>query len=264
MISRRNAIRHRPEPGPKVMPGAESFRAGSGETAVLLCHGFTGSPASMRPWAQYLADRGYRVAVPLLPGHGTHWRDLNLTEWTDWYACVEQEFNVLRRECRQVFVAGMSMGGALSLRLAQRYGADVAGLMLVNPAIASRDRAMRLLPVLSRVIASIKGIGNDIARGGDEIGYPRTPLKAANSMTHLWADVRNHLGRVDQPILLCTSRIDHVVDPSSAEAIEAGVSSTELERVHLERSYHVATLDHDDELIFRRSAEFLARHTEPA
>ena len=99
------------------MPGAESFRAGAGEVGVLLCHGFTGSPASMRPWAGYLAERGYRVAVPRLPGHGTHWRDLNLTEWTDWYARAEQEFNILRRECRQVFVTGLSMGGALALSL---------------------------------------------------------------------------------------------------------------------------------------------------
>ncbi|NLT31273.1 MAG: alpha/beta fold hydrolase [Propionibacterium sp.] len=245
------------------MPGAESFRAGAGEVGVLLCHGFTGSPASMRPWAGYLAERGYRVAVPRLPGHGTHWRDLNLTEWTDWYARAEQEFNILRRECRQVFVTGLSMGGALALRLAQRYGADVAGLVLVNPAITSLDRTMRLLPLLSKAVASIKGIGNDIARGGDEIGYPRTPLKAANSMMHLWADVRDNLSRVDQPILLFTSRVDHVVDPSSAAAIEAGVRSAEVERVILERSFHVATLDHDDELIFARSAEFLARHTEP-
>ena len=69
-----------------VLPGAEPFRHEGGEVGVLLCHGFTGSPQSLRPWAEYLAERGLTVALPLLPGHGTRWEDMQLTGWQDWYA----------------------------------------------------------------------------------------------------------------------------------------------------------------------------------
>ncbi|MCF2435802.1 alpha/beta fold hydrolase [Streptomyces thinghirensis] len=96
-----------------VLPGAEPFRHEGGEVGVLLCHGFTGSPQSLRPWAQYLAARGLTVALPLLPGHGTRWQDMQVTGWQDWYAEVDRELRALRERCASVFVAGLSMGGAL-------------------------------------------------------------------------------------------------------------------------------------------------------
>ena len=74
-----------------VRPGTEPFRHDGGSTGVLLCHGFTGSPASLRPWGEHLADEGHTVSLPLLPGHGTDWRELALTRWPDWYTAVERE-----------------------------------------------------------------------------------------------------------------------------------------------------------------------------
>ena len=117
-----------------VLPGAEPFRHEGGEVGVLLCHGFTGSPQSLRPWAEYLAERGLTVSLPLLPGHGTRWEDMRLTGWQDWYAEVDRELRALRERCAQVFVFGLSMGGALALRLAAKHGDAISGLVLVNPA----------------------------------------------------------------------------------------------------------------------------------
>ncbi|WP_233493984.1 alpha/beta hydrolase [Desertihabitans brevis] len=251
------------EPYP-VRPEAAPFHADGDRVGVLLCHGFTGSPASMRPFAEHLARAGRTVALPRLPGHGTHWRDLAETTWTDWYAAVEQEFNVLRRSCGQVFLVGLSMGGALALRVAARYGADVSGLVLVNPAVNSTDRRLAALPLLRRVTSTVGAIGNDISKPGvDECGYPRTPLRALGSVLELWADVRGQLGRVHQPLLLLRSRTDRVVDPSSARIILAGVASSDVEEVVLEHSYHVATLDHDAPLVFARTEEFIAAHRRP-
>ncbi len=244
-----------------MLPQAEPFHAEGDDVGVLLVHGFTGSPWSMRALAEHLAASGRTVALPRLPGHGTHWRELNETTWTDWYACVEQEFNVLRRRCRKVFVVGLSMGGALSLRIAERYGQDVAGLVLVNPAVASSDRRLLALPLLRRLTSSFPGITNDIKKLGTlEHGYPRTPLRALASVLELWRDVRADLERVHQPVLLIRSRTDHVVDPSSARLISSGVSSAELVEVVLADSYHVATLDHDAPEIFRLTSGFVARH----
>ncbi|GAB3623434.1 alpha/beta fold hydrolase [Mariniluteicoccus endophyticus] len=240
---------------------AVPYSGGDGELGVLLCHGFTGSPASMTPWAKHLEADGFRVSVPLLPGHGTTWQQMNATTWQDWYATVDREFRRLRRDCRRVFVAGLSMGGALALRLAEQHGGDVAALALVNPCIALADKRLLALPVLARVSPSIAGISDDIAKPGvSEYAYLRTPLKALLSQTQLWDDVRQNLPRVDQPIVLFRSSVDHVVDPTSATLIRSRTSSPELVEHTLENSYHVATLDHDAGLIFGESSEFFRKH----
>lgn len=248
-----------------VHPTAEPYYAGAGPAGVLLCHGFTGSPRSMRGWAEYLAGQGFRVALPRLPGHGTSWQELNRTDWTDWYACVEREFGVLRDACSTVFLGGLSMGGALAIRLAQQFSDDVAGIVLVNPALRSSDVRLRALPVLRYLTGSLAGISSDIAQpGGDEGGYLRTPLHALHSLTQLWRELRTELDRVDQPLLLFRSRVDHVVDPSSTELLLASVRSRDVTDVWLERSYHVATMDFDAPVIFADSSAFFQRLLPPA
>ena len=102
-----------------LLPGAKPFFADGGPVGVLVVHGFTGSPQSMRPWAEHLAAAGHTVSLPRLPGHGTRWEDLQLTRWPDWYGEVDNAFRALRSRCDQVFVMGLSMGGTLSLRLAE-------------------------------------------------------------------------------------------------------------------------------------------------
>lgn len=228
---------------------------------VLLCHGFTGSPTSMQPWAAYLQAAGFRTSVPLLPGHGTHWAELNQTPWRRWYARVDEELTRLLGECSTVFVAGLSMGGALALRLAERRGPEVGGVLLVNPAVRSSDLRLLALPVLKRLLPSLPGISNDIAKPGqDEGAYNRLPLRALASMRRMWRLVRADLPLVTQPVLLFRSRTDHVVDPSSARVIMQKISSVEATERVLHRSWHVATLDHDAETIFAESVDFIRRH----
>jgi carboxylesterase len=231
---------------------------------VLLCHGFTGSTKSMIGWAQHLEAAGFQVLLPRLPGHGTTWQELNRTAWTDWYASVDEAFETLRARCERVFLAGLSMGGALCLRLAEQHGAGVSGLTLVNPLINLRDPRMRALPVL-RLLPSLGGVVNDIAKPGqDEWGYDRLPLRALYSQTFLWADVRRNLHLVDQPLLVYRAIHDHVVDASSVRLIKAGVRSSDQTYVELPRSYHVATLDYEAEDIFDGSIAFFRRLTKEA
>ncbi len=250
----------------QIRPGAEPIRvdaAGPDAVGVLLIHGFTGSPAAWRPLAGVLADRGHAVRVPLLPGHGTRWQDANSTSWRQWYETVEAAFDELQATTRAVVVAGLSMGGALALRLAQQRGSQLAGLVLVNPAIASADQRLRLLPVLRRIGASLPSIGSDIAAGGGEVGYDRTPLHALATMTGLWRVVCADLTRVTQPLLLFRSRTDHVVDQASAALIRTWTRPVSAEWVTLLRSYHVATLDHDAPEIAHRTTGFVDRVTRP-
>jgi carboxylesterase len=246
-------------------PLAEAVRIDGGDTGVLLSHGFTGSPASMRPFAEHLAGAGHTVRVPRLPGHGTTWQDLNRTRWPDWYAELDRALTELRSRCSRVAVAGLSMGGCLALRLAEQRPADVAALVLVNPSVSSSDPRMRAVQVARLAKASIPGIGNDIKQPGvAEHGYDRTPLHALHSLTRLWREVGARLSDVQAPLLLFRSAEDHVVDPSSARLVLSRVSSAVREQVVLRDSYHVATLDYDAPIIFSRTEAFLAEHLAPA
>ncbi|MDF3297138.1 alpha/beta hydrolase [Streptomyces tropicalis] len=243
-----------------VLPGAEPFRHEGGEVGVLLCHGFTGSPQSLRPWAQYLADRGLTVSLPLLPGHGTRWEDLQLTGWQDWYAEVDRALGALRERCPRVFVAGLSMGGALALRLAARHGDAVDGVVVVNPAVKVHGLSAYALPVARHLVRTTKGIASDIARPeGAELGYDRVPLHAAHSLRHLFRLVDGDLPQVTQPLLLLRSPQDHVVPPADSARVLGRVSSTDVTEVLLEHSYHVATLDHDADRVFEESFAFIGR-----
>ncbi|MEP7017196.1 MAG: alpha/beta fold hydrolase [Actinomycetota bacterium] len=245
-----------------ILPGAEPFHHDGSEVGVLLCHGFTGTPQSMRPWGEYLADRGYSVRIPLLPGHGTTWQEMNQTRWEDWYAAVDTAFRELHEASERVVVCGLSMGGALALQLAQGHGPRISGLVLVNPAVKVEDPRTLLLPVLKHVVGSLGAIGNDVKKPGvTELAYTRTPLKAAHSQLVAWQSIVRDLPEVTQPVLLLRSPQDHVVPASSSALILARISSLDVTEILLEDSYHVATIDNDAQRIFDESAKFIERTT---
>lgn len=243
-----------------VLPGAEPYRHEGGEVGVLLCHGFTGSPQSLRPWAEYLAERGLTVSLPLLPGHGTRWQDMAITTWQDWYAEVERELYALRERCDQVFVFGLSMGGALTLRLAAKHGEAISGLVLVNPANKVHGLSQYALPVARHLVRTTKGLTSDIAKEGvEEVGYDRVPLHSAHSLRRFFRLVDAELPQVTQPLVILHSPQDHVVPPADSARILGRVSSTDVTEILLEQSFHVATLDHDAERIFEESYAFVGR-----
>jgi carboxylesterase len=235
---------------------------GGRRVGVLLSHGFTGSPASMRPWGEYLGERGYGVQVPRLPGHATTWRELNTLTWDDWYGEIARAFDLLCLDHDAVVVGGLSMGGALALRVAADHPDRVAGVVLVNPAVATQRLDVKLLPVLKHLVPSFPGIGNDIKKpGGDERGYDRTPLKAIHSLMRAWKPLIQDLPKVTAPLLYFRSAEDHVVDGASQPIITSRVSSREITERRLPESFHVATLDNDAQQIFEESAEFVAKVT---
>lgn len=243
-----------------VLPGAEPFHHEGGRTGALLCHGFTGTPQSLRPWAEHLAAAGLTVALPRLPGHGTSPAEANLTAWEDWYAELDRSLAALRERCDDVFVMGLSMGGTLALRLAEEHGDEVAGLVLVNPSVTGKARERLLPPLVRWVLSTYPGIASDIKKPGvTELAYDRVPMKAAYQLTRLWVTTHNDLGKVTQPILVFRSTEDHVVAPDSCRLLLEKVSSTDVREVVLEDSYHVATLDNDAPTIFAGSLDFVRR-----
>ena len=248
-----------------VMPGAEPFEfpgsGPNGRTGVLLVHGFTGTPMSMRPWGEALAAEGFTVRCPLLPGHGTRWQDCN--QWTEehWSATVAEEFDRLAKDVDRVVVAGLSMGGTLAIRLAELRPNDVAGLVLVNPSLVSLRPEARIAPVVARLTPVWMGIASDIKKPGiTEPAYARLPTRAGLALSRLWTLTRADLAKVTTPIQVFRSVEDHIVEPLSVQLLKQGVSSTDVTEVLLENSYHVATLDHDAPLIFEQSAAWIREH----
>ncbi len=249
-------------PPPSRPSAVEPFSHQGTEVGVLLCHGFTGSPASLRPWADRLAAEGFSVRLPLLPGHGTSWREMNRTTFRDWLGEVSAALSELRRQCRAVVVGGLSMGGALALRLAELNPGTIAGIVLVNPSVMSLRREMAALPILKHLVPSLKGVTDDIAKPGvTELGYGRTPLKAVDALRKGWDATRADLAQVSLPVLLLHSRVDHVVEPENSRLILDRISSTDVTEIVLEKSFHVATLDFDADLIIDESVAFIRRVT---
>ena len=250
-----------------VLPGAEPFAFPGGEgpdgrTGVLLVHGFTGTPMSMRPWGEYVAAEGFAVRCPLLPGHGTRWQDCNLVTEEDWMAAVGAAFDALARDCDRVVVAGLSMGGTLAIRLAEQRPDDVAALVLVNPSLLTQRLDAKLLPLIARLTPSWAPIASDIKKPGvTELAYPKLPTRAMMQLRSLWALTRADLAKVSAPVIVFHSREDHVVEPVNTEVLLAGVSSTDTTEVVLEDSYHVATLDNDAPKIFAGSAEWMRKRS---
>jgi len=239
-------------------PEAEPFSVDGGPVAAVLCHGLTGMPGSLRDWGGALAEAGLTVRVPRLPGHGTTWQDANRTSWQDWYAELERTFDEVRSRCDHVFVMGLSMGGTLVLRLAEQRGADISGVVVVNPSLFTTRKDAKLLPLVRLFVPSFPPVGNDIKKPDTiEPAYDRLPVKAAWQLSQLWKLTNTDLTRLTQPLLVMTSREDHVVEPANSEHLIAAAASTRKQHVWLEDSYHVATMDNDLPVIVDQTLSFV-------
>lgn len=241
-----------------LMPGAEplSHEVGSA-TGVLVLHGFTGNPSSVRPVAEAMVEAGFDVEMPRLPGHGTTIEDMMTTGWDDWFGAALGSFDVLADRCERVVVAGLSMGGLLTLAVGGERAA--AGLICVNPVARMRspEETAMIEEFIDDGMAVLPGIGSDIADpSATELSYEGTPLVPLRSMFLDGVRPRcEHWGRLEMPLLLFTSEHDHVVDPADSSHL-ASTYGGSVEHIWLERSFHVATQDFDRDLICERSVGF--------
>lgn len=257
----------------EVSPAASAAAAwsapGSGARArigIVLVHGFTGSPVSLRPLAELLAGRGFAVELPRLPGHGTTWREMLPTRYDDWRGEVVRVSRLLAGRTDKVVLVGLSMGGTLALDVASSGEVAPAGVVAINAQILDRRGiVVKLGPWLEKVFpvvpAAAAGLrSNDIAKpGAGEQAYGWVPSAAGNSLLRALPRVRSQLDKLTCPVLIAYSKQDHSVSPENSRRLLGLVRSTDLTELVLERSYHVATLDYDLELIEERVTSFADR-----
>lgn len=235
--------------------------AGQESGAAALClHGLTGTPYEMRPVAEALVRRGVRAVGPIGAGHEGGPRLLAVTPRRAWLAAARRELEALRREHDRVFLVGLSMGGLLSLRLAQT--AQVEGLIVIGTPLVLPRFVTQLLPVARRVKRFRTKWGSDIQEPmarARQPGHRSMPLDAVAELIALQGEVLRELGGIESPILVAHGSKDRTAHPRDALRIHAEVGSREKELFLLARSGHVATVDHDGIALARAAADFLGR-----
>lgn len=245
-----------------------AFSLGSGADSVLLIHGFTGSPWEMRPLGEALAQGGFHVHCPRLPGHGSTPEAMLSAGHGDWLLAMEEAFSSLG-DARRIFVAGLSVGALLSLMIASRHPARVAGLALLAPALRFRTREMWLVhklrgtPVLDLFKPWITKSAIDVedpdvsATAPVLRAFPSTRLRDVFALQAMTRDV---LGDVRAPTLIAIARHDHVVDPRVGEELARSlVRAHPIRQLMLERGYHQIPRDLSGELVAREVCDFFTQ-----
>lgn len=237
-----------------VLEGAESFYFEGNRIGILVSHGFTGTTQSMRPLGEAYAKAGYTVCGPRLKGHGTHYEDMETTTYEDWIASIEDGFQWLKERCDTIFVTGLSMGGTLTLYMAEKYP-EIRAIIPINAAvdIPTMDQVLQLDGV-----RFLDAIGSDIKNSDiKELAYEKTPVQSVKEILKLMDKVKVDLHKISCPALIFVSEEDHVVPPNNSLLIYDNIGS-EIKLLHeMENSYHVATLDHDQQTIIEKTLIFI-------
>jgi carboxylesterase len=234
----------------------EPFFWQGGPDGILLVHGYSATTAEVRLLAKALHARGYTVAGPLLPGHGTSPEDMNRYRWQDWYAMVEKAYLELEARCQRVVVGGESTGGVLTLRLAALHPEITA---VLSYATALRLTLRRQDVIRLRLIAPFVPYLSKGPRQDDNPwqGYSVNPLKAALQLLRLQGETRRLLSDVRQPILIMQGKHDTTVAASAPQEIYDGVRSAIKELHWMEQSGHCVLIDREWERAVHITAKFL-------
>ncbi|MGB3683294.1 MAG: alpha/beta fold hydrolase [Rubrobacteraceae bacterium] len=242
----------------RVMEGAEPFRIEGNDVGVLISHGFTGTPQSVRPLGEALARAGFTVAGPRLAGHGTSVRDMAKSSVEDWISSLEEDFAWLRERSDGIYLTGLSMGGTFALYMAAMHPEFVRGVLPINGCISLDNPDLARLAFDPKAPATVPGVGSDIkARGVEELAYGDVPVPSVREFMALMRVTEDLLPTVTVPAVVFQSLEDHVVPPENGPYIHERLGSTYKQLIRLENSYHVATLDNDADLIAERIIRFV-------
>ncbi|NLB89613.1 MAG: alpha/beta fold hydrolase [Clostridiales bacterium] len=226
---------------------------------VLLIHGFTGSVAHMRPLGELLNQRGFTVKGINLLGHGTMLTQMKGVTWQQWLHQVESEFKALQKECRYVSVGGLSMGGVLTLTLAEKHMPTAivtysAPLGVRNPFARWAKFVEKIHPVVKWKTSPKRRI--DLPADFD-LGYEGFPTRSVYELLSLIESTKKELGKIKTPLLVIQSEDDKTISADSGEEMIAGVSS-EIKELHwLKEVPHVITISREYERIASITERFL-------
>ena len=257
------------------------FHLPGGRNGVLLIHGLTGTPAEMRLVGKGLNRQGFTVYGMQLAGHCGNEEDLLKTGWRDWYQSVCEAADRLRKDVDHMFVAGLSMGALLALKLAADRPDEVDGLGLYGTTFVYDGWTIPLIGKLSFLLPLVVSLGighrqkfhecfpygikderirQRIAGSmldGDSAaaGLPGNPWPSLAEFYRLSFLVRRQLRNVRTPCLVMHAVDDDVASLKNVRLIMRGIGGP-VETVLLENSYHMITVDQERDTVIERSARF--------
>lgn len=230
-----------------------------GKQGLLLIHGFTGTTAEFGPMGKYFRDLGYTVHAPLLAGHGTTPEEMTQTGWRDWWQSAVEGYERLKSfGCDKIYVAGLSMGGVLALRMARELTVDGV-ISMAAPMTFKNKKAHIAWLIYPFVPYQIRSETKEPHIEEAILPYDRTPVKCVASLRRLINDVRGRLEHITTPALVIQGGEDETIYPEDAEIIMAGLGSTDKQLIWYPRSSHIIVLDHDREKMFAEIAAFIER-----
>lgn len=201
----------------------------------------------------------------LLPGHGSHVRDMLPLGWPEWAEAVRQELHALKQRCDVVFLIGHSLGGALCLHAAAHE--EVAGIVTMCAPITMHPWMKPMIQLAKRVTPLLPTLREDVRDPEARRRYTRnvyrwTPMAPVESMLRFLPQLQNELRQITAPALVMTSIHDHVVPARDGREIYRLLGSQEKHLVTLHHSYHVIMKDHDREEVFAKTVAFVQRHVQ--
>jgi len=242
------------------LDGSTLFLQGKEPVGVLLLHGFTATTVEVRPIAEYLHKQGYSVFCPLLPGHGTQPEDMIPVRWQDWYETARNGLEKLNHTTN-IFVAGESMGGLISLLLAANYP-NIKGVILYAPAIKIDGiwRAKWLAPIV-KIMPKNYLPDEDQTESETEIlpwqGYNVVALAAVVQLEKLQKEVLKQIHRVHQPVLIFQGKKDRTINPAGSQLLYEKLPSSNKSLIWLEKSGHCVVLDRELDIVKSKTVEFI-------
>jgi carboxylesterase len=253
----------------QIIPTAEPFflPGKAGMPAVLLVHGFTGTPKEMRWLGEYLnRECGFTALGVRLTGHATEPEKMIHTNYSDWLGCVEDGYHLISGTMENIYLAGLSMGGVLSFTIAPEL--KIKGLISMStPYKLPDDPRLRHIDALSRIVSfmpkSDEAPGNswfDHEAFEGHVSYPQNPVRSIGELNKLFGKMHDSLPLIKIPVLLMHSHDDHYVLKDSMERIHADLTGTsDKEMIWLEKSGHVMTRDLQRKTVFKAAAGFIKR-----
>ena len=246
-----------------IIKNAEPFFFPGNSIGCLLIHGFTASPTGVRLLGEFLSGKGYTVLGIRLSGHGTSMADLQRSHWQDWSGSVLDGWHLLQSSTEKIFLAGLSMGGALALYHASFL--PVQGVVAMStPYQIEPGPMLTFLPLFSRIIPAIpkgKSDWQDPNAHKDHISYKKYPTKAILEVNLLLKEMRASLPKVTCPALLMHSKKDLGVIPENMTNIYQSLGTPDAEKtmIWLENSGHVMTRDLEKSTVFSSIHTFIKK-----
>jgi len=244
----------------------EFFFQGNNNEAIILVHGWSSTPYTIRKLGEYLNKKGYTVIGPRLTGHGTKPEDLDGVIWQDWLNDLGRVYKKTAQHYDKIFIAGTSLGGNLAILLAERHS-KIRGLILLATPYKTKSKIKTIILIklikLLRIKylnkyypAKVKTLGTAIT---PMVSYQRYPVNSVEESMKCVSASRKIMQSIEQPCFILQSKEDHMINSDSAEKIYNKISSKVKKKKYLKNTYHSFISDVNSQYVFKDIYNFMEK-----